>query len=243
MRGYIILLIHVTDQSLLREQPKNPDRHSLLFLTSYVSKGKVMWTDNMFTVVKDTWRSCGRFSGYLVELLQCWNSVQFLTKWYTGSMETFLDYSGIFLLPNISIENLTDVDGYYFDDDGDVPPVDLSPETIIVPVLYFLIVTGGVITNSAALTSIYRRRNLSSASDTYLASHFIGNIVFLSVFVPFIAIAYGITDWVFGGFACKCPNTIIKCMYISFQECSEKNCKHFNFCSHSYFFSHSHLEK
>ncbi|XP_071099615.1 kiSS-1 receptor-like [Haliotis cracherodii] len=121
-------------------------------------------------------------------------------------METFLDYSGIFLLPNISIENLTDVDGYYFDDDGDVPPVDLSPETIIVPVLYFLIVTGGVITNSAALTSIYRRRNLSSASDTYLASHFIGNIVFLSVFVPFIAIAYGITDWVFGGFACKSIN-------------------------------------
>ncbi|XP_046573789.1 galanin receptor type 1-like [Haliotis rubra] len=121
-------------------------------------------------------------------------------------METFFDYSGIFLLPNVSIENLTDVDGYVLYDDGEMPPVDHLPETIIVPVLYLLIVIGGVITNSAALTFIYRRRKIASASDTYFASHFIGNIVFLSVFVPIIAIAYGITDWVFGGFACKSVN-------------------------------------
>ncbi|XP_067655446.1 G-protein coupled receptor 54-like [Haliotis asinina] len=119
-------------------------------------------------------------------------------------METFFDYSAMF--SNVSIENVTDVDGYVFYDDGEVTPVDPSPLTIIVPVFYLLIVIGGVITNSAALTFIYRRRKIGSASDIYFASHFIGNIVFLSVFVPFIAIAYGITDWVFGGFACKSVN-------------------------------------
>ncbi|XP_047674726.1 galanin receptor type 1b isoform X2 [Tachysurus fulvidraco] len=81
----------------------------------------------------------------------------------------------------------------------------LSPEVVIVPVIFGCIFFLGIVGNSLVMVVIGRIKSRRSRSTTniFILNLSIADLSFLLFCVPFQATIYSLPEWVFGAFLCK----------------------------------------
>ncbi|XP_063058113.1 G-protein coupled receptor 54-like [Engraulis encrasicolus] len=73
----------------------------------------------------------------------------------------------------------------------------------LVPLVFVIFMVFGVCGNSIVLYVILKRRKMRTATNVYIASLALTDIIFLVCCVPFTAALYAWPSWVFGNFMCK----------------------------------------
>ncbi|KAL2090310.1 hypothetical protein ACEWY4_014998 [Coilia grayii] len=79
----------------------------------------------------------------------------------------------------------------------------LQVDAWLVPLVFVIFMVFGVFGNSLVLYVIHKRKKMRTATNVYIASLAVTDIIFLVCCVPFTATLYLLPSWVFGNFMCK----------------------------------------
>ncbi|XP_049799818.1 neuropeptide CCHamide-1 receptor-like [Schistocerca nitens] len=86
-------------------------------------------------------------------------------------------------------------------------PFDVRIETYLVPVIFLLIFTAGVLGNGTLVLIFIRHRNMRSSPNLYILSLALGDLLVILICVPFISTIYTVESWPYGMVICKLAET------------------------------------
>ncbi|XP_049948021.1 neuropeptide CCHamide-1 receptor-like [Schistocerca serialis cubense] len=86
-------------------------------------------------------------------------------------------------------------------------PFDVRIETYLVPVIFLLIFTAGVLGNGTLVLIFIRHRNMRSSPNLYILSLALGDLLVILTCVPFISTIYTVESWPYGMVICKLAET------------------------------------
>ncbi|XP_035211680.1 neuropeptide CCHamide-1 receptor-like [Stegodyphus dumicola] len=109
------------------------------------------------------------------------------------------------LLPlflNYSTNGSYDIN-YTQEEDSIYIPYESRPETYIVPLVFVLVFTVGLLGNGTLIFIFIRNKSMRSIPNTYIISLAIGDFLVIVGTVPFISTIYTFDSWPYGTFICK----------------------------------------
>ena len=78
-----------------------------------------------------------------------------------------------------------------------------GPEAVAVPIVFVIIFIAGMIGNTALLYYFLRKRRLTSPHNIYVMNLAVGDIIMITIAMPFASTIYTFAEWPYGEFICK----------------------------------------
>ncbi|XP_058673435.1 galanin receptor type 2 [Ammospiza caudacuta] len=84
-----------------------------------------------------------------------------------------------------------------------------QPESVIIPLVYFIIFLVGTVGNSLVLAVLLRNGQVKNTTNLFILNLGVADLCFILFCVPFQATIYTLEGWVFGPFMCKAVHFFI----------------------------------
>ncbi|XP_002730936.1 allatostatin-A receptor-like [Saccoglossus kowalevskii] len=90
-----------------------------------------------------------------------------------------------------------------------LPVPDVSPEVIIIPVIFGLVCILGLVGNSLVIIVVLKERKMKTTTNLFILNLSLADFFFLLICVPVTAVSYASPSWPFRQFICKIVNYLL----------------------------------